>query len=337
MTFLILGYGIKGVNMQLAITDLTIEYKTRKGPLRAVDGVKLNVQKGELLGLAGESGCGKTTLGSAVMRILPSNGRITGGSIELDGINLVKLSEKAMRHVRWREISMVFQGAMNAFNPTLTIESQIAEPLIVHKGRSKKRAVIEAREWLDRVGINSSLGKSYPHEFSGGMKQRACIAMALILQPKIVVADEITTALDVMVQAQIVVLLRELQKDLGLSMLIISHDLAVLAEICDKLAIMYAGQLVETGKVREMLSDPLHPYTKGLLLAIPTLRGEGKIPPAIKGAPPSLLNLPSGCRFSPRCPIRMPACCVDSPELIEMGDNHQLACHRRDFPSDIRH
>lgn len=317
---------------------LSVEYHTRRGQVKAVSGVTFSLGKKQALGLAGESGCGKTTIGNAIIGLLPPEGRITGGSIRLQGLDLTKLNGKELRKIQWKDISMVFQGAMNAFNPVRRVEDQIAEALLVHCPKIKKRAALEqAREFLNLVGIEPSLGRSYPHEFSGGMKQRACIAMALILKPKLIIADEPTTALDVMIQAQILRLLKEMQEEFALSLIMISHALPVLAENCDRLAIMYAGQLVEIGTTQDIFSNPIHPYTKGLLMSIPKFGGTDLKIPAIKGSPPSLLNPPPGCHFSPRCPIGSKECETKPPQLVEVSDEHKVACHLKDYAGDFWH
>jgi len=315
------------------IKDLQVEYTVPDGVAKAVNKVTLNLTGGESLGLAGESGCGKTTLGNAILRILPEGGQIRGGSINLGGVDLVKLSEEKMRRIRWKEISMVFQGAMNSFDPTMNIENQIAEAILIHqRDTSKETALGRTRELLRLCGINPLLGKSYPHELSGGMKQRGCIAMALALQPKLLIADEITTALDVMTQAQIFTLLRDMKRKFNLSMIIISHDLAVLAKNCDRLAIMYAGHIVEIGTIQDIFDHPRHPYVKGLLFCIPNFAGGRKIIAAIKGAPPSLLAPPQGCPFHPRCPISIPECKNAAPQLLPVNtNNHSVACYRKDY------
>lgn len=322
--------------MLLEIKDLQVKYIVPGGVAEAVNKANLNLTEGESLGLAGESGCGKTTLGNAILRILPEGGQIKGGSINLDGIGLVKLSEAEMREIRWKEISMVFQGAMNSFDPTMVMENQIAEAILIHqRGTSKDTALGRTRELLRLCEINPLLGKSYPHELSGGMKQRACIAMALALQPKLLIADEITTALDVMTQAQIFTLLRDMRRKFNLSMIIISHDLAVLAKNCDRLAIMYAGHIVEIGTIQDIFEHPRHPYVKGLLFCIPNFAGDREIIAAIKGAPPSLLAPPPGCPFHPRCPISIPECEGVAPQLMPVNTNHSVACYRKDYQGVI--
>ena len=323
--------------MLLEIKNLQVEYRVPGGIAEAVNKASLNVAEGESLGLAGESGCGKTTLGNAILSILPGGGQITGGSIGLNGLDLVKLREEEMRQVRWRDISMVFQGAMNSFDPTMIIENQIAECILIHqRGTSKETALGRTRELLGLCEISPLLGKRYPHELSGGMKQRACIAMALALQPKLLIADEITTALDVMTQAQIFTLLRDMRAKFNLSMIIVSHDLTVLAKNCDRLAIMYAGHIVEVGTIQDIFEHPKHPYVKGLLFCIPSFAGDREIIAAIKGAPPSLLAPPQGCPFHPRCPISIPECEVEVPQLVSVNtNNHSVACYRKDYKGEI--
>lgn len=323
--------------MLLEIKDLQVEYRVPGGIAEAVNKASLHVTEGESLGLAGESGCGKTTLGNAILRILPGGGQITGGSIDFNGIGLAKLREEEMRQVRWRDISMVFQGAMSSFDPTMIIENQIAEGILIHqRGTSKETALGRTRELLRLCEINPLLGKSYPHELSGGMKQRACIAMALALQPKLLIADEITTALDVMTQAQIFTLLRDMRRRFNLSMMIISHDLTLLAKNCDRLAIMYAGHIVEVGTIQDIFDHPRHPYVKGLLFCIPNFAGDRAIIAAINGAPPSLLAPPPGCAFHPRCPISIPECEAEAPQLVSVNtNNHSVACYRKDYKGVI--
>jgi len=320
----------------LEIENLHIHYKTRIGNVKAVSGVSFSIAKGQTLGLAGESGCGKTTIGNAILRILPSEGKIAKGTIKLAGIDLTKLNEEEMRKVRGKDVSMIFQGAMNAFNPVRTIESQLAEPLRIHrKDIRKKEAIRQARGLLTKVGIDPSLGRSYPHELSGGMKQRAYIAMALILQPKLIIADEPTTALDVIIQAQVLKLLKEMIREFSLTMLIISHDLSVLAENCDRIAIIYAGQLVEIANVEDIFTSARHPYTRGLISSIPKFGGDRELISALKGSPPTLLNPPRGCRFSSRCPISEEKCEFEPPELVKINNDHKVACYHIDYVRDL--
>ena len=255
----------------LDIQKLSLRYLSRRDHIRAVDNVSLSVEKGEALGLVGESGCGKTSLALAILRLLPSNAEITSGSIMLGEKDLLKISEEEMRRVRWREVSLIFQNSMNALNPVKTIGEQIAEPIMIHKAASREEAYRRATQFLELVGINKNRLGSYQHELSGGMKQRVLIAMALACEPKLVIADEPATALDVMVQAQILELLNTLRKKLSLSLVLITHDLAIVAETCDKVAVMHAGKIVEYGYVEEVFQRPTHPYTQNLLKSLLTL------------------------------------------------------------------
>ncbi|MEM2383628.1 MAG: ABC transporter ATP-binding protein [Desulfurococcaceae archaeon] len=311
----------------LEVKDVKTFFYTAKGVVRAVDGVSINVRKGETLGIAGESGCGKSTLAYSIIRLVPPPGRIVGGEVLFMGKNVLKLSEEDFRkEVRWKGISMIFQGAMNALNPVYKVGDQIAEPLMLHKGLSKTEAYKRVYELLQIVGIDPRRAHNYPHELSGGMKQRVMIAMALSLNPSLVIADEPTTALDVVIQAQIMNLLKNLKKELGISIILITHDLALIAEISDKVAIMYAGKIVEYGLSEQVYDNPLHPYTKGLVLSVPRLHGELKELAWIPGAPPDLRQPPPGCRFHPRCNMRMPLCTKEEPPLIEVEPDHYTAC-----------
>jgi len=318
----------------LEVKDLQTHFRLRNGWVRAVDGVSFGLADGEALGLAGESACGKTTTALSLMKLLPSNGRIRGGSVELFGIDLVPKSEVAMQRYRWREISMVFQGAMNALNPVIRVRDQIAEPIQYRLGQPEAAARARAVELLDLVGIPRKRSGSYPHELSGGMRQRAMIAMALACDPAIVVGDEPTTALDVMVQAQILELLERLRRELGLSLILITHDLSVLAETCDRVLIMYAGKVAEEGPVRRVFTAPRHPYTRKLVGSFPNLHADRRTLDVIHGQPPDLLDPPPGCRFAPRCDFAMPVCTEVVPPEVRFSDGVRVACHL--FPkSDI--
>jgi oligopeptide/dipeptide ABC transporter ATP-binding protein len=311
----------------LRVTDLKTHFKLDRGWLQAVDGVSFGLDDGEALGLAGESGCGKTTTALSLVRLLPANGQIRSGKVELFGIDLVPKSEKALERYRWREISIVFQGAMNAFNPVRRVRDQIAEPLRYRLGQSDASARARAVELLDLVGIPRKRAGAYPHELSGGMRQRAMIAMALSCDPAIVIGDEPTTALDVMVQAQILQLLEQLRTDLGLSLILITHDLSVIAETCDRVLVMYAGRVAEEGAVSRVFTAPRHPYTQKLLGAFPSIHADRRTLEVIQGQPPDLVGPPKGCRFAPRCAFAMPVCTEVDPPESRFADGVRVFCH----------
>ncbi len=312
----------------LVVKDLRTHFKLKDGWVRAVDGVSFRLNDGEALGLAGESGCGKTTTALSMVRLLPSNARIRkGSSIELFGIDLVPKTEDQLRRYRWREISIVFQGAMNALNPVRRIGEQIAEPIEIRLHEPKDKARRRAGELLELVGIPRKRAEAYPHELSGGMRQRAMIAMALACDPAIVIGDEPTTALDVMVQAQILQLLERLRKELGLSLMLITHDLSVIAETCDRTLIMYAGKVAEEGPVSRIFTAPRHPYTAKLLGAFPNIQADRRTLDTIPGLPPDLREPPSGCRFHPRCPVAMAVCKEVVPPEVIFPDGVRVACH----------
>lgn len=311
----------------LQVRNLKTYFYTLKGVVKAVDDVSFELNRGESLGIAGESGCGKSTLAFSLIRLVPPPGKIAGGSIIFQGRDITKLSEEEFRReIRWQGISMVFQGAMNVLNPVYTIGDQIAELFMVHKGYTKQEGLKEAERLLRMVGIDPRRVKSYPFELSGGMKQRVVIAMALALSPPLVIADEPTTALDVVVQAQIMNLLKKLKQELKTSIILISHDLSLIAELADKVAIMYGGKIVEYGQSDLVYNNPQHPYTKGLLGSIPRLRGEIKDLTWIPGTPPDLINPPPGCRFHPRCPYAMDKCKKEEPPVIEVEKGRYVAC-----------
>lgn len=313
------------LNAVLEVKDLKVYYRTLAGVVRAVDGVTLTVREGEVMGLAGESGCGKSTLGYALLGLIPPPGRIEGGNVVIDGNDITKMGEGDLRKVRWSKVSMIFQGAMNVLNPVYTIEKQLTEVLMVHKGITQKEAIGIAVDALKEVGLNPELLKRYPHELSGGMKQRVVIAMALILKPRFVVADEPTTALDVVIQAQIMNLLKKIKAEERSAMIFITHDLSIIAEISDKIAIMYAGKIVENGPSEEIFNDSKHPYTQGLLRSIPRLRSKEKIT-WIPGVPPDLRRPPTGCRFNPRCPHVMDICRREEPPTVKVNEEHYVTC-----------
>lgn len=311
----------------LRIEGLKTYFYTGRGVVKAVDDISFTLNKGEVLGLAGESGCGKSTTGFSIIRLVPPPGRIVDGKIIFENRDILKLGmEEFRREIRWKKISMIFQGAMNALNPVFTIGDQMAEVFTVHQGLTKKEAMEKVRELLKMVGIDPKRASSYPHELSGGMKQRVMIAMALALNPPLIIADEPTTALDVVVQAQVMNLLKSLQKKYQTSIILITHDLSLIAEIADKIAIMYAGKIVEFGTAEQIYLNPQHPYTKGLLNSIPRLTGEIRKLEWIPGVPPDLVNPPPGCRFHPRCKFVFDPCVKDEPPIVEVEPGHYVAC-----------
>ncbi|MEM2431897.1 MAG: ABC transporter ATP-binding protein, partial [Candidatus Bathyarchaeia archaeon] len=292
----------------LKIKDLRLYYRTLRGTVRAVDSISFHLYKGETLAIVGESGCGKTSTAIAIMRLLPRNIDVYEGEIILDGVNIMQMDDERFRkEISWRKISMVFQGAMNSLNPVIKVGFQVAEPLIIHAKMDKNKALSKARELLELVGLPAFVADRYPHELSGGMKQRVVIAMALALNPNIVILDEPTSALDVITQANIMNLLKKLKKESSLSYILITHDLALSSELADKIAVMYGGKIVEYGTSEQIYSDAKHPYSQKLLASIPTLRTDKKLE-FIPGAPPDLISPPPGCRFHPRCPYVMPIC-----------------------------
>jgi peptide/nickel transport system ATP-binding protein len=315
----------------LKVENLKINFFTRKGIVYAVDDISFTLKKGETLGLVGESGCGKTTAVLGLMKMVPTPGEITGGRILIDGKDIIPLSENEMRQkVRWEKISMVFQGAMNCLTPVYTIEKQMMETIQEHKNIDRLQAKKCIINYLNLVGLPEDTIRRYPHELSGGMKQRIVIATALFLEPKIVICDEPTTALDVVVQAQIINLIKRLKKKLGLSVIFITHDLATEAEVADRLLVMYAGKLAEIGTNEQIYGKQglRHPYTEKLLKATPRLHEKVEELSFIPGTPPNLVDPPLGCRFHPRCSEVMERCKKDEPPLIEVGPEHQIACWR---------
>lgn len=311
----------------LEVSNLSTHYYLGKNPVRAVENVSFTIDKQETLGVAGESGCGKTTTAYSIMRILPENGKIIGGSIHLDGDELVSKTEEEMRQLRWRSASIVFQYAMNAFNPVIRIVDQITEVMMEKEEITEEEAVKTVGALFNEVGLEPSRMRDYPHEFSGGMLQRAIIAQALSCDPKLIIADEPVTALDVIVQNKILDLLRKLQKKYDLGVLFITHDLSVVAENCHSTAIMYAGNIVEKGTTNNVFKHSLHPYTYKLIGAFPSISGPKKRLEFIPGTPPNLLNPPSGCKFHPRCPFAEDVCKTDEPEYREISPGHYVRCH----------
>jgi peptide/nickel transport system ATP-binding protein len=311
------------------VRDLKLHYLTSKGPVRAVDGISFSLVPGETLGVVGESGCGKTTIGLGMLRMPTPPGRIVGGSITIDGTDIVPLSENELRRkVRWQTISMVFQGAMNCLTPVYTVGKQMLETLQQHKSMDRAAAAETITRYLGLVGLPPDVVRRYPHELSGGMKQRVVIATALFLEPKVVILDEPTTALDVIVQAQILNVIKDLKRRLGLSMIFITHDLATEAEVADRIMVMYAGKIAEIAPNRMVYdTPPCHPYTQRLLAATPRLHAKVDELAFIPGAPPDLLDPPKGCRFQPRCSVAMDVC-AQEPPLVEIGPDHLVACWR---------
>ena len=311
----------------LSVRDLEVTYQTQAGPMPAVRGVSLDVQRGEVLGLAGESGCGKSTIVNAILRLLPP-GTTLGGEVLLNDENVLTMKPGRLRAVRWTAASVVFQGAMHALNPVQRIGDQLAEAIVIHGQSNEREAVVRVGALLEQVGLPARRLRDYPHELSGGQKQRVMIAMALACGPSLIIADEPTTALDVMVQAQVLNLLNELQRELGLAMLFITHDLSVLVEVCDRLAIMYAGRIVEEGLSAPVFAKPAHPYTEALAAAFPAIGDQRfrKAPSGLGGDPPQPDSVPSGCSFHPRCPYAFDECPTVVPDLFDAGDRHRAAC-----------
>jgi len=309
----------------LRVEDLRLYFSTRKGAVKAVDDVSFEVDRGETLALIGESGCGKSSLAKAIIRLLPRNVSVYEGHVYLNGEDLMNLDEEEFRKtVRWTRISMVSQAALNSLNPVIKVGQQVAEPLILHKGMKEKEALEKARETLQKVGIPETFADRYPFELSGGMRQRAIIAMTLITNPDLIILDEPTSALDVLTQANIMNLLKKIRRELSLSFIFITHDIALSSELADKVAVMYAGQIVELSDAERFYKSPLHPYSTKLMASVPTLRENKKLE-FIPGSPPSLIEPPKGCRFAPRCSYRTEDCSRDPP-LISLEDGCYVRC-----------
>ncbi|MBB4938037.1 oligopeptide transport system ATP-binding protein [Streptosporangium album] len=322
--------GALGDEPLLAVDDLHVEFVTRQGVVKAVNGVSYSLNPGETLAVLGESGSGKSVTAQAIMGILDMPpARVPRGEIRFRGTDLLRLSEDARSQVRGQRIAMIFQDALSALNPVFTVGAQIGEMFRVHRGVSRREAEKKAIELMDRVRIPGAKQRvhDYPHQFSGGMRQRIMIAMSIALDPEVLIADEPTTALDVTVQAQIMELLAELQRESNMGLILITHDLGVVADVADKIAVMYGGRIVENALVHDIYRAPAHPYAKGLLDSIPRVDQKGQELYAIKGMPPNLLAMPSGCAFHPRCPYRQDNCVTEAPPLYEIGPTRSSACH----------
>ncbi|MBP1842704.1 peptide/nickel transport system ATP-binding protein [Rhizobium petrolearium] len=312
----------------LSVRDLRVSYQVGRSFVHAVDGASFDIPKGSITGLVGESGCGKTTVARALTRVIADNAAITGGEILFEGRDLAKLPEREMNALRWRDIAFVPQSAMNSLDPVYTVEYQLGEVLRRRGGMDRRQARKRSEELFEMVGIDANRLNDYPHQFSGGMRQRVAIALALALNPKLIIADEPVTALDVIVQRQILDQLKELQVRLGLSVILVTHDISVVAYICDRTVVMYAGKVAESGTMQAALTAPSHPYTMGLRNAFPDLQGaaSGVLTP-IEGAPPNLANPPAGCRFKPRCPFALDVC-GSEPPVVDVAPDHPVLCHR---------
>ena len=314
----------------LTVEDLRVYYHTQRGPVKAVDGINFSLEPNTRLGLVGESGSGKSTMALALMRMIKSPGKIEGGRILLDGTDVVKLGQGAMRSVRLNQIAMVPQGAMNSLNPVTRVRQQIVDGLIAHNVKMSKKEmdgrVADVLRWVD---LDPAVANMYPHELSGGMKQRVCIAIAISLRPKVIIADEPTSALDVVIQRQVMETIGRVQEELGAAVILIGHDMGLMVQFVDRLAVMYAGKIAELGNVREMFSEPLHPYTQALINSLPRLSAKGELE-GIPGIAPFLLNPPPGCLFHVRCPRVMEVCKTVTPPPEEVRPNRVVACHLYD-------
>lgn len=313
------------MNSILEIQDLKVYFRTIFGDAKALDGVSLRIYEKEILGIAGESGGGKSTLIEGILKLVKPPKYIHSGRVIYNGKNLLELEEKELRELRWKEISYIPQGSMNSLNPVIKIEEQMIDGIVSHMNMSYQEAKECALEALNSVGLPSDVAQMFPHELSGGMRQRVCIAMSICLKPKIIFADELTSALDVVMQKLNLQTIEELKERFGITIVMVSHDMACHAEVTERICIMYAGKIVEVGLTTDIFTKPLHPYTKGLLEALPSL--ERKFAKSIPGNAPSPLNWPNGCRFNPRCSYKIKMCEETDPLLIEINNNHFVACH----------
>ena len=318
----------QNANTFLQVRDLVVEYTSDGKVIHAVNGVNFDLERGKALALVGETGAGKTTIAKSIMRILPDPpAHVRSGQVVLQGRDLMKLNEADMRKVRGKEISMIFQDPMTALNPTMRIGDQIAEVIRLHDKVTKAESMQKAQKMLETVGITAERYGNYPHQFSGGMKQRVVIAMALANSPQLLIADEPTSALDVTIQAQVMEMIQDLIEKQGTSLILITHDLGLVATSCDDVAVVYAGEIIEYGSKEEIYDHPSHPYTIGLFGAIPNLESDVRRLANIEGLPPDPSNLPTGCSFAPRCPYATDRCRAEKPELCDMGSGHRVACH----------
>jgi len=310
----------------LEVKDLIVEYATDGGPIRAVDRVSLDVAPGEFLGIVGESGCGKSTLLFAIARLLSPPCRVIGGSVRLLGRDLLAMDEETLREIRWRDYSLVMQSAMNALNPVLTVGAQLEDTIAAHQPIPARESQDRSGSLLRLVGIDPIHLKSFPHQLSGGMRQRAMIAMALVFTPDLVIMDEPTSALDVVAQRSLMLQIKELQRKIGFAAIFVTHDMSLVSHFSDRLAVMYAGQIIEVGKTREVFDDPKHPYTRALMASFPSITGPREVLEGIPGSPPDLLRPPAGCRFHPRCPHVMTQCRTVDPAATSLGTT-LVRCH----------
>jgi len=324
-----------------SLRDVSVEYGTRVGAVQAVDRVSLDIRKGEILGLVGESGCGKSTLGKAMLRMIAPPGKITSGELVFDGVDLLSLEESQMREIRGARLGMVFQDPMTSLNPLAKIVEHLTETILTHEPHVSDAAARDrAEQLIGRLGLRIERIDDYPHQFSGGMRQRIMIALALALRADLVIADEPTTALDVIVEAQFLDLLRELRDEFNLTIVLITHNIGVVAEVADRVAVMYAGRMAELASVDDLFLDTRHPYGQGLLRAVPNIELDGTELYQMEGAPPNLLRTPSGCAFPPRCPSVMPICSQREPSFVEVAEGHRTSCwlyeeHPADFANEV--
>ena len=318
----------KEKDLTAEIKDLVVEFRTDYGTVQALNGMEIEIERGQTLGLVGETGAGKTTTGLSLLRLIPDPpGVIVSGSIKLDGKDILQMDEKEMQKLRGKAVAMIFQDPMTSLDPVMTVEDQIAEVIRLHEEGSKQDHLKRAREMLELVGIPGTRGSEYPHQFSGGMKQRVVIAMALACNPELLIADEPTTALDVTIQAQVLEMMKGLRDKYNTSMLMITHDLGIVAEICDKVSVVYAGRVIEHGTLEDIFENTRHPYTEGLFNSLPNLEDRQAQLKPIKGLMPDPSNLPKGCAFCPRCDYAMEICKTEKPKRVYRNETHDVECH----------